>query len=114
MWPFKKNEAPAQPSRKQQLVAEMRAWREVGETFTYLGRVCVVTGYATLLPHRLGINVCVELLADYSDDHGVIRSVAFSPVEWRAIAEQQPPPEPRGAAQGYSSGHLPGAAECVR
>ena len=89
MWPFNRKTEKTKSSR-QILVEEMQAWRKVGETFTYLGRECVVTGYATWASHAKGIGVRVELQADYADDLGVIRSVVFTPREWRALAEKQP------------------------
>ena len=44
----------------------------------------------------------MELQADYADDLGVIRSVTFTPREWRALADKQPniEREPRGSAPG--------------
>lgn len=100
MWPFKGFKAGGviqapemtkhNRSSKQELVDEMRAWRKIGDTFNYLGRECVVTGYARYIPHHLGIDVAVELQADYADDLGVIRSVTFTPREWRALADKQP------------------------
>lgn len=100
MWPFKgfksggvvKTAKPASDeiSPHQALANEMHAWRKVGETFTYLGRECVVTGYARYLPSPFGTDVVNELQADYADDLGVIRSVTFTPHEWRALADKQP------------------------
>lgn len=100
MWPFKRfkaggivkeaNPASDEVSPRQALASEMQAWRKIGETFTYLGRECVVTGYTACLYSPFGIDVVNELQADYADDLGVIRSIAFTPSEWRALAEKQP------------------------
>ena len=100
MWPYKgfnaggivKAAKPAsgEVSPSQALANEMQAWRKVGETFTYLGRECVVTGYAKYLPTPFGPAVVNQLQADYADDLGVIRSITFTPSEWRALAEKQP------------------------
>lgn len=100
MWPFKgfksggivKATKPAsdEVSPRQALANEMQAWRKVGETFTYLGRQCVVTGYARYFHSGFVIDVVNELQANYSDDRGVIHSIRFSYPEVCALMEAQP------------------------
>lgn len=96
MWPFKKDTEKAK-SPKQTLLEEMQSWRKVGETFAYLGRECVVTGYTDYFATAYGgVGVNVLLSADYADDLGVIRRITFEPHEWRALAARQANNEVRG------------------
>jgi hypothetical protein len=91
MWPFnRKPKEPKPPSWRQLAVDELRAWRKIGDTFSYLGRTCVVTGYCQYYFHELGSHVYVKLSADYADDLGHIRHISFDWSEAQAVMRNNP------------------------
>lgn len=94
LWPFNRKPIaqPKQKSWKQLAVDEMKEWRGIGETFLYLGRECVVTGYFHYVPSHLGIDCVVQLSAEYADDLGVIRYCQFNWGEVKAMMAKQPRP----------------------
>jgi hypothetical protein len=71
---------------RQQAIEDLRAWRQIGQEFTYCGRTLVVTGHWEYSWDW----VWVGILADYADDLGVIRQLKFSWLEARALMESQP------------------------
>lgn len=73
MWPFTSTDHDTEIV---DAVARLRAFRDVGETFTYLGRECIVTGHWENIPY-VGTSV-PTLLFDYCDDCGLIRSGRLS------------------------------------
>ena len=94
MWPFKSKEVEEQESwqdRQKKIIAaeiaEVRAWRDVGDEFNYLGIKCQVTKCSTwggwcMLP-------CIE--ADYIDNNGIIHHISFkySNLDW-LIKQNEP------------------------
>lgn len=74
MWPFKSKPKPP-PEKHWTEVGHDRllATFDLGETFQYLGRTCVVTGYFKFD----GFWLCPSLVCDYADEHGVIREIIF-------------------------------------
>lgn len=84
MWPFKrKPEKPTEPVKSQAEIDSeaLRKWRDVGESFHYLGREMVVTGHGGFdiaggwpMP---SISWRCFLSANYVDGNGVIRSHQF-------------------------------------
>lgn len=89
-WFSRKPEKPREPTGTEKAINELREWRAIGESFQYLGRECVVTGHYRVSFHELGIHTYPELSADYADDLGVIRHVAFDMTEARALMARQP------------------------
>lgn len=88
MWPFSKKEEPKE-AITQACIDELKAFkafREVGETFNYLGRTCVVTGHADFHPY---VGVIPMLKFDYADDHGIIHSMSANIRELPALVKQQ-------------------------
>jgi hypothetical protein len=67
-------------------LAELKAFRDVGETFNYLGRECVVTGHR-YLPGRFGCWPHMQF--DYCDNNGVIHSMSARANELPALIKQQ-------------------------
>ena len=49
-------------------ITELKAFRDIGETFSYLGRTCVVTGHS----YCESGDAIPMLRFDYADNHGVI------------------------------------------
>lgn len=91
MWWWRKNDeepklAGRAESDREEAYAEIKAFRDVGETFNYLGRTCVVTGHLTFLP-VIGSTPC--LIYEYCDDHGVIRERRAFRSEIPALVKQQ-------------------------
>lgn len=66
-------------------VARLREFREIGQTFNYLGRTCVVTAHESARP---GLGHVPQLNADYADDHGVIHGITFSVDELPGLLAQ--------------------------
>lgn len=89
-----KNTSPIPPPEP---VNPFAAFRQIGETFQYCGRRCVVTaierhwsevnrGMATVY-----LGHVFELTADYADDNGVIHTVTFPLSQLSALlAENRP------------------------
>lgn len=91
LWPFNREpEKPKPPTWKDLAVREMQAWRGIGESFTYLGRECVVTGHFRYEFYELGSVCIVQLTAEYADDLGVIRYCQFDWHEVQALMAKQP------------------------
>lgn len=84
MWPFKKKEHERDTTGE--AIAELKAFRDVGETFNYLGRTCVVTGH---WEYWRDIGVVPMLKFDYCDDHGVLHAVSARLAELPALRNQQ-------------------------
>jgi hypothetical protein len=85
MWPFTKNKEP-EPNRTQECIDRLKAFRDIGETFDYLGRTCIVTGHAEFYPY---IGIIPVLKFDYADDHGVIHCMSANIRELPALVNQQ-------------------------
>lgn len=65
MWPFTKKE----PKRDYitEAIVKLKEFKDVGETFNYLGRQCIVTGYWDYEPN---VGYIPMLKFDYADDMG--------------------------------------------
>lgn len=89
MWPFKKNKN--REERRADCVtaqiAELKAFRDIGDTFFHLGRTCIVTSHSTWLP---GLGWAPRLSFDYCDDLGVLHSREAGPHELPALRIQNP------------------------
>lgn len=72
MWAFE-IDAP-RDSALQEGIAAFSEFRKIGETFSYLGRLCIVTGHFEVWD--MGCLVPM-LLCDYVDKNGVIRQAKF-------------------------------------
>lgn len=95
MWPFSKKEEPKE-DRTQAYIDELRAFRDVGDTFNYLGRRCVVTGHYEF---NLHLGIIPVLKFDYADKHGVIHSMSASIRELPALVNQQNHKKPAPGAR---------------
>lgn len=73
-------------NRRQAEIDSFQAFREIGETFNYLGRICVVTGHSKFDPIS---GVLPRLTFDYADNLGVIHSEIASIEKLPAIKAQQ-------------------------
>lgn len=85
MWPFKPK--PKAPCWKQQGVEAFKAFRDIGQTFNYLGRTCIVTRHWMLWPY---VGPIPELHADYVDECGIVRSISFLLGELPGLKAQNP------------------------
>lgn len=84
MWPF--GEKEPERDKTGEAIAELKAFRDVGETFNYLGRICLVTGHWEWWP-RLGVIPLLKF--DYCDDVGVLHSCSARRAELPALINQQ-------------------------
>lgn len=85
MWPFKTK--PREPNWKIQAIKDLRAFRDIGQTFNYLGRTCVVKRHWMLWPH---FGPVPELWADYVDEQGIVRTLTFLIGELPGLKAQNP------------------------
>ena len=78
MWPFKKEE-PEQPKvdRTQECIEELKAFRDIGEKFNYLGATIICTGHFELDFYGLNIRIRPTLKGDYKNDKGEIKAISF-------------------------------------
>lgn len=84
MWPFKKRAPEPERDWLAEGIAELKAFRDIGQTFNYLGRTCIVCSHTTII----GLLILPRLECDYVDDAGVIRRVMFSPQELPGLRAQ--------------------------
>lgn len=94
MWPFKNKERVNEESSKDTItiaINKLKEFRDVGETFNYLGRTCIVTGHCDIKYQGIySTIVIVPLLKfDYCDNYGVLHSCAFKLNELPAVIKQQ-------------------------
>jgi hypothetical protein len=99
MWPFKTKspaggyvaaEIPGTAlstwSADKERADALRAWREVGQEFEYLGRRMVVAAHERIEYHGLNIRFVPELKARYTDNNGMVHTLVFSEAEALALA----------------------------
>lgn len=53
---------------------KLESFGDIGDTFQYLDRTCVITAHHKLVPM---VGIVPVLCADYSDNNGVIRNIEF-------------------------------------
>ena len=87
MWPFSKKE-PKPPKKDwvQEGIDALKAFRDVGQTFNYLGRVCVVTCHWESWGPDFGWRPM--LICDYADEKGEVRQLKFRVCELPALEAQ--------------------------
>ena len=90
MWPFKKKEVEATKidiriKNMNDTIEKFKAFREIGETFNYLGRTCIVTGHWTFSGY---MGYTPELKFDYADELGVIHSTSITIHELPVLLKQ--------------------------
>ena len=84
--------AEIEPSWEEKCIAELKAFRGVGETFKYLGRTIIVTAHYALKQWdgfgypEINPNLC----GDYVDDKGEIHNRAFSYEEVEMLKKLNP------------------------
>lgn len=66
--------------------SRLKEFRDVGETFQYLGRTCVVTGF---MNYPMALCDLPTIMYDYADNNGVIHSALASIHKLEAIIAQQ-------------------------
>jgi hypothetical protein len=69
-------------------INELRAFRDIGDTFNYLGRTIIVTGHSTIMSSQFFFSRFPMLLGDYVDNEGIIRQVKFDYAELSGIKKQ--------------------------
>lgn len=96
MWPFtKKPEVSEKPYPRYkdygaETMQDMRKWRDIGETFEFLGKTFSVVSHGQYSysiagwPHNQTQSI-PELKAIYVDLHGVVREISFNSGQWEAI-----------------------------
>ena len=94
MWCFgSRKEIKACGEHLKEAEAALRAFRQVGETFVYLGRTCIVRGHMKLWPYLGWMPV---LVADYVDETGVIHTITFEVRELPMLVNHNQPPGREG------------------
>lgn len=83
MWFSKK---PRKKSWEEETEEKLKAFRDIGETFNYLGRKCIVTAYS----YFYGMGICPTLVCDYVDEAGIIRQITFGVTELPGLINQNP------------------------
>lgn len=86
MWPFKKKE-PEQPkvNRTQECIAELRAFKDIGEKFNYLGVTIICTGHSKIDFYGTRVSVRPTMKGDYKNDKGEIKAISFGYRELPAL-----------------------------
>ena len=86
MWPFKKKHKEPEPDYTQEAIDRLKAFKDIGEKFNYLGVEMIVTHHHEIsLGLNYGIDLIATLKADYRNNLGEIKSVSFSPGELPAL-----------------------------
>ena len=94
MW-FKKKEpvkidilkgAPPVLDARQEQIKEMKAWRDIGQKFNYLGVKCIVVSHYKIVPSGMLKIPLIE--ASYVDNLGVIHSITFGYSELKVLINQ--------------------------
>lgn len=89
MWPFKKKEAePPKVDRTQECIDALKAFRDIGEKFNYLGATIICIGHSELDFDGLTISVRPVLKGYYKNDKGDIKPIAFSYKELPALQSE--------------------------
>ena len=85
MWPFKRKKKvdlwADMITSFENGIRDLEAFRKVGETFTYLGRTCVVTSLGECIPGQYPYalpTVVARLAANYADNQGRIHEITFA------------------------------------
>ena len=81
-------EPPVYEPPEHEGIARFREFRDIGETFNYLGRECVVTSHKTMFAYGFGGGYTPELKADYCDENGVVRTLVFRITELPTLIKQ--------------------------
>lgn len=74
---------------KNDRVKELKAWRDVGQSFVYLGKEMVVCRHSRLEMNGHFCQVIPEVQARYVDNHGVIHTIAISEKEALTLAKSE-------------------------
>ena len=99
-WPFAKKaevqqKGPSEWERAEARVAALRAWRDVGQEFEYLGRRMVVVKHSRMETwpglHFPTLHLVPELNARYADDHGELHTLVMSEAEALALMHSLQP-----------------------
>lgn len=86
MFNFFKNKSEADIERKRGAeIAELQEKYPVGTYIRYLGRQMIVSSHYTIQLGYYSLIKTPKLVANYSDDHGVIRGFTFSVEESRTL-----------------------------
>lgn len=86
MWPFQKKVLEEmKPSKSQARIDELRAFRDIGEKFNYMGVEIIVTGHYEAVPCGFGIIFEACLKGDYKTDQGEIKNISFDHSELEAL-----------------------------
>jgi hypothetical protein len=93
MWPFKSKTAPTEvenvPSKwamEQSRIQALRAWRDVGQEFEYLGRRMVVVAHSRVEFSGVMVWLVPEVRARYADNAGKVHELTFCESEALALA----------------------------
>jgi len=96
-WPFAKKQevqqkSPSEWGQAEERVAALRAWRNVGQEFEYLGRRLVVVEHSRVEIgpgfHFPTLRLIPELRARYADDCGELHTLVMSEAEVVALMAQ--------------------------
>lgn len=101
MWPFTRKQNDEQPSYMEAAAMRLRAFREIGEEFDYMGVRMVVRDHTACQVTPTGIHCWPSLQCDYVDQLGRIQTATFSPSDLpglrRMNGEGEPPTVPQPA-----------------
>jgi hypothetical protein len=84
MWPFSRKKDQPKESYLEVGIKELKEFRDIGDSFKYLGRTMVVTRHHTFD----GFDVWPKLICDYADNHGVLRQAVFGLHELEGLKKQ--------------------------
>ena len=93
-WPFAKKQevqqkGPSEWEQAEARVAALRAWRDIGQEFEYLGRRMVVVKHSRIETwpgfHFPTLHLIPELHARYADDCGELHTLVMSEAEVAAL-----------------------------
>lgn len=92
MWPFKKKQEVKETKVDHTALAieKFKEFRQIGETFNYLGRTCLVTSHCHYEPW---FGLVPELKFEYADNNGVIHHCCAQPSGLPLLIKQQEPAE---------------------
>ena len=84
MWPFNKRES--KPNHFEEGISKLKEFRDIGETFNYLGRTCIVTAH---YDGHFEMGFYPILKFDYCDDLGVLHNMTACVSELPCLMKQQ-------------------------
>lgn len=113
MWPMKKTTVLIPQSsakldeEKSHLVdvAKLKTWRDIGDSFNYLGRTMVATSHEKIIVMPSSLYKIPCLTAEYADEHGIIHKIELSMAVCKKLMASQPAALPATPGQPPAAAH---------